>query len=164
MGNVKSFCCKDNPSDEDDREERSCIIDENEDNYTTSSAETEQGSYGNDVNHLEQSALDKIYQKMASSVIDVAPGESIIIQQAEFIERQRIYQMKLGQIKMSLPLRLNNQIPKQVDKGQEKRRVEYEPISSDDKQLISEISTRSARAIRNLKLDSDEQIISQFMA
>ena len=108
--------------------------------------------------------LDRIYQKMASSVIDVAPGESIIIQQAEFLERQRIYQMKLGQIKMSLPLRLNNQIPKQVDKGQEKRRVEYEPISNEDKQLIIDISEKSAQAIKNFKLDSDEQIISQFMA
>lgn len=163
MGNVKSFCCKDTPSDVDDREERSCIVENDEDTYTTSS-ESEQGSCDNDTNLLEQSALDKIYQKMASSVIDVAPGESIIIQQAEFIERQKIYQMKLSQIKMPLPLRVANQFSKHVDKGQEKRRVEYEPISDEDKQLITEISSRSAQAIKNFKMVSDEQIVSQFMA
>lgn len=120
MGNI---CCKDTNSELDENEDRTRILN-NEDNdcendYLTSNNNHHQdvlsyGSFGNNGNQtngdnnaktIEQSALDKIYQKMASNVIDVAPGESMVIQQAEFIERQKAYQAKLNQIKTPLPLR-----------------------------------------------------------
>lgn len=222
MGNVKSFCCKDNVSEIDDREERSRILNDNcggscDDLYNNSTASAlshqDNMSYGSINNGtgsktLEQSALDKIYQKMASNVIDVAPGESMVIQQAEFIERQKAYQAKLNQIKTPLPLKQNNRAtkhvgssfdttintsstsalgnlttgansstasnnhsasglasnnsPQHINKSQEKRRVEYEPISEDDIQLINEISLKSAQAIKSLKISSEEQVVTQF--
>lgn len=180
MGNVKSFCCKDGISDIDDCEERSRILNDNcgtscDDLYnnSTTSALSHQDSvsYGSINNGdgsktMEQSALDKIYQKMASNVIDVAPGESMVIQQAEFIERQKAYQAKLNQIKAPIPLKLTNCVAKHVsgsyDESQEKRRVEYEPISVDDIQLINEISLKSAEAVKNLKINSQEQVVTRF--
>lgn len=228
MGNIKSFCCRDNGSEVDDREERSRILGDNcassNDLYNNSSNSAQDTiSYGsinngNSSKTMEQSALDKIYQKMAANVIDVAPGESMVIQPAEFIERQKAYQAKLNQIKTPLPLRLNNRItkhvnspldprinappspmgvnltvgpntsttsnlhpnnhlpggnsvvsiansnssPQHVSKSQEKRRVEYEPISVDDIQLINEISERSLQAVKSLKIDSREQVVTNF--
>lgn len=222
MGNVKSFCCKDNVSEIDDREERSRILNDNcggscDDLYNNSTASAlshpDTMSYGsinngNSSKTLEQSALDKIYQKMAANVIDVAPGESMVIQQAEFVERQKAYQAKLNQIKTPLPLRITNRVtkhvgssfdtiintsstsalgnlsagpisstptnnhstsgltsnnsPQHINKSQEKRRVEYEPISEDDIQLINEVSLKSAQAIKSLKISSQEQVVTQF--
>lgn len=180
MGNVKSFCCKDSVSEADDREERSRILNDNcgtscDDLYnnSTTSALSHQDSvsYGSINNGhgsktMEQSALDKIYQKMASNVIDVAPGDPMVMQPAEFAERQKAYQAKLNQIKVPLPLKLTNCVAKHVngsyDESQEKRRVEYEPISIDDIQLINEISLKSVQAMKNLKVNSQEQVVTQF--
>lgn len=183
MGNVKSFCCRDNVSEVDDREERSRILNDNcgascEDLYdSTTSAPSHQdatsyGSINNGNKTMEQSALDRIYQKMASNIIDVAPGESMVIQQAEFIERQKAYQSKLNQIRTPLPLKLTSRGPKHDNStlsatsssnGHEKRCVEYEPISQDDIQLINEISTKSAQAIKRLKVTSGKwQVVTQF--
>lgn len=224
MGNVKSFCCRDNVSDIDDHEERSRILNDNcgnscDDLYNNSTASAlshpDTMSYGsinngNSSKTLEQSALDKIYQKMAANVIDVAPGESMVIQQAEFIERQKAYQAKLNQIRTPLPLKIANRVtkhvgssfdttintsstsalgnltvgpisstpsnnhssisglttsnnsPQHINKSQEKRRVEYEPISEDDLQVINEVSLKSVQAIKSLKINSQEQVVTQF--
>lgn len=169
MGNVKSFCCKDSASDVDDREEQTRILGDNCDdiyNDSTTSALSCQdsvsyGSTDNGNKTMEQSALDKIYQKMAANVIDVAPGESIIIQQAEFNERQKAYQAKLNQIRVPLPLKLNNCVAKH---GSHDERVvlEYEPISLEDIQLIKGISLKSVNAIKNLRINSQEQVVTQF--
>ena len=270
MGNIKSFCCRDNASEVDDREERSRILNDTNcasstDLYNNSSnSALDTVSYGSingngtSSKTMEQSALDRIYQKMAANVIDVAPGESMVIQPAEFMERQKAYQAKLNQIKTPLPLRVNNRVaknlnasidasrintthylhhhipsaspssnnvimnsnsnsnistnnatnvehnasatntttissnlftnnvitttatnsqslqsgslinitsnnsPQHIGKSQEKRRVEYEPISVDEIQLINEISARTAQAIKGLKINSQEQVITHF--
>jgi len=171
---------------------------------------------GNGGKTVEQSALDRIYQKMAANVIDVAPGESMVIQPAEFIERQKAYQSRLNQIKTPLPMRssnarmarhvggptldtttrvnssmgpsigssnanwgkiggnLNNSSnitsgtttsgnsPQHVGRSQERRRVEYEPLSYDDIQLINEISKRTTQAVKDLKIHSQEEVITHF--
>lgn len=213
MGNIKSFCCKDNASDIDDREERSRILSNDNcntstndlyNNSTTSAlSQHETTSYGSihDGNHgktMEQSALDRIYQKMAANVIDIAPGESMVIQQAEFMERQRAYQAKLSQIKTPLPLK--SKTTKQANNSQdhifnitapsavisnvtfstvpnasniagnaspqhltiERRGVEFEPISDFEVQLIDKVSKKSIQAIKGLKINSDEQVVTQF--
>lgn len=239
MGNVKSFCCKDSASDIDDNEERSRILGNNncdnscDDLYNNNSdnpslqSPRDNVSYGslNECNNktMEQSVLDKIYQKMASNLIDVAPGESMIIQSAEFTERQRAYQVRLNQIKTPLPLKLANRDAKHVNSSldnitvsisslspsstvannntissnntsgrssnqnvsqhlpspiatnsgdtsrgnvanspQEKRRVEYEPIKSDEIRLINEISLKSANAVKSFKIVTQEQVVVQF--
>jgi len=225
MGNIKSFCCKDTASEIDDREERTRILNGNsascEDLYnnSTTSAFSHQDrlSYGsisnvNGSKSMEQSALDKIYQKMASNVIDVAPGESMVIQQAEFVERQKAYQTKLNQIKTPLSLKsrhrsskpqnnhsdaispnitsngpvqnasltndnmMGNNLTSLINttisttgessqvfsKGQERRGVEYEPISTEEIQLINEISLKSAQAVKGMKINSREQVVTQF--
>lgn len=227
MGNIKSFCCRDNGSDIDDREERSRILGDNcnesNDLYNNSSNSAQEtlsyGSMNNGTNSnktMEQSALEKIYQKMVANLIDVAPGETMVIQPAEFMERQRAYQAKLNQIKTPLPLKPNNRVAKHVNtsldgrnnqssstqltlnpnctnatissahdslhpggnslislanssnspqhlgKSQEKLRVEFEPISVDDIQLINEISMRSVQAIKGLKINSQDQVVTHF--
>uniref|UniRef100_A0A6G1SFR6 Ragulator complex protein LAMTOR1 n=1 Tax=Aceria tosichella TaxID=561515 RepID=A0A6G1SFR6_9ACAR len=253
MGNIKSFCCQDNVSTADDQDERARILGDNcvstnsLDNNSLNS-DRDDISYGSMRNQgsssgktMEQSALDKIYQKMAANVIDVAPGESMVIQPAEFIERQRAYQAKLNQIKTPLPLRsLNakvnrnansstldatvissnatrintsistaganltvfNQLnssantmnnltsasannhshghlannsnstntttttkgdsPQHLNRVQEKRRVEYEPISVEEIQLINEISDRTVNAIKGLRIISNEPVVTSF--
>lgn len=245
MGNIKSFCCRDSVSEIDDREERARILSDNNASTTSiynqsSNSGQDDLSYGSVTNGMgsktmEQSALDKIYQRMAANVIDVAPGESMIIQPAEFIERQKVYQARLSQIKTPLPLRSNNKVPRQlnnstidtrintsvtsananfsplgqlgintsvsnhtsdsnnlnvgytmnttgsstltanssnttssnspqhVTKGhQEKRRVEYEPISAEDLQLINEISDKAVKAIKELRVSSQEPVLTRF--
>ena len=52
--------------------------------------------------------------------------------------------------------------PQHTNKSPERRRVEYEPISFDDIQLINEISERSVQAVRGLKVISQEQVITHF--
>jgi hypothetical protein len=248
MGNITSFCCRDNVSVADDQDERarilndSCVTANSLDNDSLNSGRDDI-SYGSMRNQgsssgktLEQSALDKIYQKMVANVIDVAPGDSMVIQPAEFIERQRAYQAKLSQIKTPLPLRssstkvprnlnsstldstmssnttrintsistagvnlsafnqintmsnaTNNQSslnatshshgqasnsntinttkgdsPQHLGRVQEKRRVEYEPISTDEVQLINEISDRTVKAIKDLRIVSSEPVVTCF--
>lgn len=184
MGNIRS-CCRDSASVADDREERSRILNDNCGasgdilfNDSTASATSQQdsisyGSFNNGTGSkiLEQSALDKIYQKMASNVIDVAPGESMIIQQAEFVERQKAYQAKLNQMKTPrLPKHINNSLDTTVNSsastksalGTIARGVDYEPIAVDEIQLITEISLKSAQAIKSLKINSQEQVIAHF--
>lgn len=169
MGNVTSYCCSDTVSEVDGEQAR--ILDEEHnasyEDLSNTSALSQQDN--NDSKTIEQSALDKIYQKMASSVIDVAPGEPI--QQAEFIERQKAYQTKLSsrmprhhcepQPPLPPPLLLPPSSPPSV---QERIRADYVPVSSHDVQLISDISLRSAKAIRDLKINSHEQVIVNFMA
>lgn len=236
MGNVRSFCCRDDASDLDDREERHRILGRENDSaasddlydrsINSNRSNQDNLSYGsiggNDSKTLEQSTLDKIYQKMATNLIDVAPGDSMVIQPAEFLERQKLYQAKLNQIKTPLPLRssvsnraskhinssaldsttgsssspltgatstygsanqskfnnssnitsnystavdssANSSPAQQVNKSfQERRRTEYEPISSEDVELIKEISLKSMQAIQSLKISSMEPIITQF--
>lgn len=120
MGNVKSFCCKDTASEVDDREERSRILSETcegqngswDDLYSSSASgvsHQDTPSYGSintsNANKIEQSALNKIIQKMASNVIDVAPGEPLVLQPIEVNERQKAYQTKINQIKVQLTLK-----------------------------------------------------------
>lgn len=229
MGNVKSFCCKDSGSEIDDNDERSRILGNNCDNscddlynsnYSSNQSPQDNVSYGSfnecSSKTMEQSVLDKIYQKMASNLIDVAPGESMVIQSAEFTERQRAYQARLNQIKTPLPLKLANRGSKHVNSSldttvnvfsispstmnsssttnnisgtrssinvsqnlltptmndstrgnvasspQEKRRVEYEPIKSDEIRLINEISLKSENSMKSFKIETQEQVVVQF--
>lgn len=227
MGNVKSFCCKDSASEIDDSDERFRILGNNCDNScddlynSNSSIQSPQDnvSYGSftECNNktMEQSVLDKIYQKMASNLIDVAPGETMVIQSAEFTERQRAYQTRLNQIKTPLPLKLANRGSKHVNSSidtnvnvsslssstthntssannttgtrssisvpqnfltpshdttrgnvasspQEKRRVEYEPIKSDEIRLINDISLKTVNALKSFKIETQEQVVVQF--
>lgn len=196
MGNLKSCCCKDNDKSDDDREERSRILDDVcdgqqnlcDDIYSSStSAVSHQDlpSYGSIVNgsKAEQTALERILQKMASNVIDVAPGESMLIQQGEIVDRQKAYQMRLNQIKTPLVLKstlvsrsgFNNtyeasqgndgtqQLQATLNKNLDTRGVNYEPISGDEVQLINQISRQTAVAVQNgLKIDSNEEIVAQF--
>lgn len=242
MGNIKSFCCREDVSETDDSEERARILSDN--NVRSNSLYNQSNSGQDDLSYgsintragksLEQSALDRIFQRMAANVIDVAPGESMIIQPAEFIERQKAYQARLNQIRTPLPLRYNNKVHRQlnnttidtrlnnsltpmgtnqnslcysnlntssanqtiasnnsfsgynsnvigsssqttnpanstgskslrqVTKNQEKRRVEYEPISVEELQLMDEISERTVKAIRGLKVISQEPVVTCF--
>lgn len=54
----------------------------------------------------EQAALDRIYHRLALNVIDVAPGETMIIQPAEICERQKAYQSRLNQLEGVISLTL----------------------------------------------------------
>lgn len=56
------------------------------------------GSFSCDNKTQEQAALDRIYHKLALNVIDVAPGETMIIQPAEICARQNAYQSRLNKL------------------------------------------------------------------
>lgn len=201
MGNIKSFCCRDNVSEIDDRQERARIL---SDNSSLSGSGQDDISYNLDNGtgsilskadcSIEQSALEKIYQKMVANVIDVAPCESMVIQPDEFIERQKTYQTRLNLIKTPLMLRSKNansgmppgafsglantsavttlstaspasprdNSPQHVSRNQEKRRVEYEPISADEIQLINEIGDATLKAVKSLKVTSQEPVVIRF--
>lgn len=231
MGNVKSFCCRDTVSEEDECDDRVRIINDefggpggeyyedsihtgisNQDNLSDSSLQI-----GNDGKQFEQSALDNIYKRMAANLIDVAPDDSMIIQQAEFVDRQQKYQAKLAQIKTQLALKSSTTLNRQQQQQQQQQiqhqnnlnnqtnnntssisgdsstknislqanssssptpglnnsssslgnilsqgRLEYEPISIEDIQFINEISLKSAKAVQNVRIISDQPIISHF--
>lgn len=178
MGNVKSFCCRDDASDDDDREERTGILNDHccrsrddiyHDSLNSDLSNQDNLSYGsindgNDSKTLEQSALDRIYQRMVINLIDVAPGDSLVIQPAEFIERQKLYQAKLSQLKTPLPLKSNDpslgasssSSPSIVGTSHQAH------ISVEEVQLINDISIKSEQAIKNLKIISGEPIITHF--
>lgn len=198
MGNIKSFCCRDTASEIDDQEERSRILNDvcegqtgSWDDISSTSAISHQDtpSYGSiNTNKLEQTALNKIIQKMASNVIDVAPGEPLVLQQVEVNERQKSYQIKLNQIKTQLTLKstkaprwsfnsnsfekLSNDTNSTFNQSQspqhhptpnkslESRRIDYEPIASDEIQLITQVSQKSAQAVHEgLIIKSDDQVL-----
>lgn len=217
MGNVKSFCCRDTVSEVDECDDRVRILGDNfggpgeefydnsinsnftnQDNLSNASLQI-----GNDGRNLEQSALDNIYKKMVANLIDVAPDDSMIIQPAEFMERQAKYQAKLAQIKTQLALKSSTNLNKQQQQQQinntssisgdsstknvgprpnssssptglnttptssvstliSQGRIEYEPISAEDIQMINDISLRSAKAVQNVRIISDQPIVSHF--
>lgn len=126
MGNA---CCKcTSKDDDDDNYDRSHIISSDNNQYDTqpiprgrngSSGGREfymnfnNGPYNtNDVipygsfscgnKTPEQAALDRIYHKLALNLIDVAPGETMIIQPAEICERQKAYQSRLSKLEGQL--------------------------------------------------------------
>lgn len=212
MGNLSSFCCKESASDNDDRDERSHILNNDnhqeawDDVYNSSASAISQHqdspSYGSvdtsKMSKLEQSALDKIIQKMASNVIDVAPVEPLILQPGEISERQKAYKAKLNQIKTPLPLKsiksskpsnnssydnISNLVNTTADGSRvaspstvfnniqahnihstpnksSELQINYDPIPSDEIQMISQISLRSSQAVQNgLNLGSGDQVV-----
>lgn len=190
MGNIKSFCCREDTSDVDDRQERVRILSDNSSSTSQDNYDDGSGSILSKADcSIEQSALDKIYQRMVANVIDVAPCESMVIQPAEFIERQKTYQARLNLIRTPLMLKSKNSnnglppgptssavnvsttttssansrdSPQHVGKNQEKRRVEFEPISMDDIQLINDIGARTLKALKGLKVNSQEPVVIRF--
>lgn len=232
MGNGESFCCcLGNHKEAGDNEDGVRIIDND---YISDRRSTEQQSQlhrqldhddqlsthtqcedfsvtssqitANQLSRVYSDSFEsqKIYQQMAKTLIDIAPDDSMIIQPAEAIERQKFYQAKLAELKTPLALKncrifrnhqqienANINSSQQLDRdtspiknlgpgpsASSKHQASVpsstigtnstnnqqgcESILNEDVELINNMSLRSVVAVKNIRITSNQQIVSHF--
>jgi len=121
---------------------------------------------GNGGAKFEQNALNRTLHKMAINVIDVATMDVASLEQSEWMDRQKVYGNRVGQIKTPLLLRsrqqrLTNQHQRRNQSAEERQHLE--PISAEDIALINEFSERSSRAVKNgFVINVKEDLVVQF--
>ncbi|XP_014216154.1 ragulator complex protein LAMTOR1 [Copidosoma floridanum] len=109
----------------------------------------------------EQSALNRILHDTAVNIIDVGALDSHNLEQHEYLERSRAYAKRIETVGVKVPeisycLLRDIPAPEKV--------LASEPITQNDKQLITNFMQKAVMALEQIKVQHQEDLVVPFLS